>query len=93
MATMNMMKLAMKPIAKETLRSIWIPNDDRRNSVQIGLQSSVPFSSKKNPLEHSNMLFNEVWFAWLSAVVSRSDADAVAWSLEKPDVLLSRSNG
>ena len=67
---MNMNKQPIKPIANETIRSILIYNGDLTNSVQIGLQSSVPFSSlkRKKPSEHSRLLFNEVWFTWLSVV-------------------------
>ena len=67
---MNMNKQPIKPIANETIRSILIYNGDLTNSVQIGLQSSVPFSSlkRKKPSEHSRLLFNEVWFTWLPVV-------------------------
>lgn len=91
-AIMNMSKQAIKPIAKEIIRSTWIPNGDRRNSVQIGLQSSVPFSSKKKPSEHSRLLLYEVWFTWIP-MVWRSDADVVVPKSDVDVVPLSRSNG
>ena len=47
---------AMKLMGKKTCSTICALRGKRLNSPQIGLQSWVPFSSKKKPSEHTNLL-------------------------------------
>ena len=65
---------AMKLMKEHTRSTICALSGKRLNSPQIGLQSSVPFSSKKKPSEHTNLLGS-----WLSEL-------GMSWPL-KSDIL------
>ena len=72
---MNIIMEKMKQIQTHTCSTICTLSGKRLNSPQIGLQSWVPFSSKKKPSEHTKLLES-----WLSGL-------GMSWSL-KSDILL-----
>ena len=71
---MNSIMEKMKQLQIHTCSTICALSGKRLKSPQIGLQSSVPFSSKKKPSEHTKLLES-----WLSGL-------GMSWSL-KSDIL------
>ena len=60
-AIMNTIMEAMKQIQTHTSSTICKLSGVVPNSPQVGLQSSVLFSSKKKPSAHSSMSSPELW--------------------------------
>ena len=71
---MNSIMEKMKLIQTHTCSTICALSGKRLKSPQIGLQSSVPFSSKNKPSEHTKLLES-----WLSEL-------GMNWSL-KSDII------